>query len=121
MDIDFSTKLIILSLIEVVSLSSDINTPVSSNINVALFELVDTVLEIGEQHYGSNHPHVAELLDNWGKLYLLQGQYQKAEAMYSRALKTREEILGRDHPDVATSSGVTNNLWLANKGQPFYL
>jgi Tetratricopeptide repeat/Domain of unknown function (DUF4062) len=46
-------------------------------------------------------------LNNLGKLYVVQGELQKAESTYREALALRETMLGPDHPDVAVS---LNNL-----------
>jgi tetratricopeptide (TPR) repeat protein len=43
-------------------------------------------------------------------LYYAQGKYTEAEALYQRALKMREQVLGPQHPDVANS--LNNLAWL---------
>jgi len=44
---------------------------------------------------------------NLASLYQSQGRYSEAEPLYGRSLSIREQQLGADHPDVATS---LNNL-----------
>jgi tetratricopeptide (TPR) repeat protein len=50
---------------------------------------------------------VATSLSNLAGIYGAQGQYEKAEPLYERALAISEQALGPDHPNVATS---LNNL-----------
>ena len=64
-------------------------------------------LKIREKHLGSDHPDVAQSLNNLAVLYQAMGQYVKAEPLYERSLKIREKQLGPDHPFVAES---LNNL-----------
>ena len=54
-------------------------------------------------------PDVAASLNDLANLYLLKGDYAKAEPLYKRALNIREKALGPEHPNVATS---LNNLAL---------
>ena len=44
---------------------------------------------------------MATSLNNLGLLYLAQGKYAEAEALYQRALAILEKSLGPEHPDVA--------------------
>jgi tetratricopeptide (TPR) repeat protein len=52
---------------------------------------------------GPEHPDIATSLNNLAQLYHKQGQYEKAMALYQRALAIREKALGPGHPDIATS------------------
>jgi tetratricopeptide (TPR) repeat protein len=51
---------------------------------------------------GSDHPAVAQSLNNLACIYRAQGQYAQAEPLLKRALVIREKALGPNHPDVAT-------------------
>jgi tetratricopeptide (TPR) repeat protein len=42
------------------------------------------------------------LRHNLALLYSDQGKYAEAEPLFKRALKIKEETLGKNHPDVAT-------------------
>ncbi len=64
-------------------------------------------LAIEERALGSEHPNVADVLNNLAALYDTQGKYVEAEALYQRSLAIREKALGPEHPDVAIS---LNNL-----------
>ncbi len=57
------------------------------------------------------------LYNNLAGLYRSQGDYQKAEEFYLKALKIREEVLGTNHPDTATTY---NNLALLYRSQGDY-
>ena len=64
------------------------------------------------QHFSEkpNEPlsnDVANSLNNLAVSYYNQGKYEQAESLYQSSLAIREKILGKDHPDVATS---LNNL-----------
>ncbi|MBI4641535.1 MAG: tetratricopeptide repeat protein, partial [Candidatus Tectomicrobia bacterium] len=69
--------------------------------------LFKRVLAILEKTLGSDHPSVAQSLNNLGLLYYSQGKYTEAEPLYQRAVAIREKILGSNHPNLATS---LNNL-----------
>ena len=75
------------------------------------------MLEILERALGPDDPNVAAVLGNLATLYSLQGQYERADPLYLRALKLREAALGPDHPDVATS---LNNLAAHYRDQARY-
>ncbi len=53
------------------------------------------------------------------------GEYQEAEPLYLKALKTSEKILGEKHPDTATSYNNLAGLYLSmgqyQKAEPFHL
>ena len=59
------------------------------------------VLGTKEKTLGPEHPDVAIVLINLGKLYNSLGDNAKAEPLLLRALAIREKALGPDHPDVA--------------------
>jgi uncharacterized protein HemY len=42
-------------------------------------------------------------VNDLGVLYLAQGKYQQAEAMFNEALAGRRRALGDDHPDTLAS------------------
>ncbi len=56
---------------------------------------------------GTEHPDVAQSLNNLAELYEKQGLYRAAEPFLKRALTIQEKALGPEHPDVAES---LNNL-----------
>jgi hypothetical protein len=64
--------------------------------------LLKGAFEIQEKLLGSEHPEVAQRLNNLGALYHSVGGYEKAEALYQWALEIDEASLGPDHPNVAT-------------------
>jgi tetratricopeptide (TPR) repeat protein/transcriptional regulator with XRE-family HTH domain len=56
---------------------------------------------------GSEHPDVAQCLDDLASLYWYQGRYAEAETFYRRALKLKELHLSPEHLDIAET---LNNL-----------
>jgi tetratricopeptide (TPR) repeat protein len=74
--------------------------------------LYQRALAIFEKVLGPDHPEVALVLNNLGKLYHTQGNYAKAERFYKRSLAIMEEALGPDHLDVASC--------LKNFGEIYY-
>ena len=46
------------------------------------------------------------------RLYFEQGRYNEMEVLHVRALQIREQMLGPDHPDIATSLNHLGNLYL---------
>jgi len=52
---------------------------------------------------GTNHPDVAQALNNLANDYQAEGNYDEAEVLHKRALAIRERALGTNHPDVAQS------------------
>ena len=46
-----------------------------------------------------------------------QGKYEQAEPLYQRTLKTRERVLGPEHPDTV---GTVNNLAILYRNQGKY-
>jgi tetratricopeptide (TPR) repeat protein len=47
--------------------------------------------------------NVAKTLNNMASLYRSQGQYEKAERLYRRALAIKEKVLGSENPEVVAS------------------
>ena len=62
---------------------------------------------IGTVKNESKDPRLPAALNNLGVLDQREGRFKEAEALHQRALKLREDILGKEHPDVAQS---LNNL-----------
>jgi tetratricopeptide (TPR) repeat protein len=64
---------------------------------------------LGKCHlrFGSEHPDVANSLDNLAGIHDHQGRYSEAEPLYQQALEISKRLLGPKHPSVATS---LNNL-----------
>jgi tetratricopeptide (TPR) repeat protein/CHAT domain-containing protein len=79
--------------------------------------LLNRSLAIREKALGSEHPGVAQSLNNLASLYQAQGRYAEAEPLYRRSLAIYEKALGPDHPDVAQSF---NNLALLYWSQGRY-
>ena len=69
------------------------------------------------ERLGSQHPHVANSLNNLALLYESQGRYEAAEPLYKEALELHKQLLGSQHPDVAAS---LNNLALLYESQGRY-
>ena len=74
-------------------------------------------LSMREKTLGTDHPDVANSLNNLAQLYDSEGKYDEAEPLYRRALAIREQSLGSDHPSVAQS---LNNLALLCQSQGKY-
>src|SRR5205814_1413974 len=60
-------------------------------------------LAISEKALRSDHPDIANALNNLAVLYERQGRYAEAEERYLRALAISEKVLPSDHPDIANS------------------
>jgi len=73
---------------------------------------------------GPEHPSTATSLNNLALLYDNQGLYAKAEPLYQRALAIYEKALGPEHPDTATSlnnlAGLYASQGLYAKAEPLY-
>ncbi|WP_164015960.1 CHAT domain-containing tetratricopeptide repeat protein [Pyxidicoccus trucidator] len=72
---------------------------------------VERALELREALLGGTHPEVADCLDLLGRLYLRQGNLDRAEPLLRRGLAIREAALGGKHPDVASSLNSLANLY----------
>ncbi|WP_437841987.1 tetratricopeptide repeat protein [Sorangium sp. So ce1153] len=79
--------------------------------------LARRALGLRERALGSEHPHVAQSLNNLAWLLQTKGDYAAAEPLYRRALAIREKALGPEHPDVATT---LNSLTLLLKAKGDY-
>lgn len=74
-------------------------------------------LLIREEIFGSNHPDVADSLNELALLARNQGNYKKAEEFHKKALAIREKALGELHPLTAKS---LNNLSVLYRRQGNY-
>jgi tetratricopeptide (TPR) repeat protein len=54
---------------------------------------------------------LAKLYFNLAKIYYELANYEKAKELYEKALKIREEILGENHPDTASSYNSLGNIY----------
>ncbi len=67
----------------------------------------------------------AQLLDRVGRYLYQRARYAEAESFYRQALEIREQVLGPEHPDVATSlSHLTSLYWDQSKytlAEPLFL
>ncbi len=79
--------------------------------------LFKRALGIRVKMLGTEHPTVANSLNNLAELYRTQGRYAGAESLFKRALGIREKVLGTEHPDVAVS---LNNLAVLYDNQGRY-
>ena len=52
---------------------------------------------------GTEHIEVADVNHELAGVYTAQGKYREAEELYKKALAIREETLGEEHPDTASS------------------
>lgn len=57
------------------------------------------------QRFGVADPRVAESLHSLIALYMLRGQYAKAEPLIERELRVNEKCLGAEHPKVVAQAG----------------
>ena len=53
------------------------------------------------EHYGQQHPLVAQTLNHIGNVLIMQGRYEEARVKCEQALSIRRETLGSTHPRVA--------------------
>ena len=65
--------------------------------------LLQQALTIRKRVLGSNHPDVAQSLNDLAWLYNAQGKYVQAEPFFLHALAIRVQVLGPNHPDVTQS------------------
>ena len=68
---------------------------------------------------GNNSKQIrsSNLYNNLAGVYYAQGEYDKALEYYEKALVIREKVLGKDHPDTATTF---NNMALVYRAQGEY-
>src|SRR5205085_2204362 len=62
------------------------------------------------EHYDFTFPETARLLHVAGHYLCDRGQYAQAESLLQRALALREQVLGLEHPD--TASTLNELAWL---------
>ncbi|MEM8962726.1 MAG: serine/threonine-protein kinase [Acidobacteriota bacterium] len=65
--------------------------------------LLTQALELRQQQLGDDHPEVAALLAELGRLRLAEGDFAAAEALTTEALAWRQEHLGDEHADTGRS------------------
>ncbi len=70
-------------------------------------QLLQQALAICEQHYGPEHPTVAEILDTLGANSYYQGDYQQAEQLIQRAVNIYEQLQEARRTKIV---GLLNNL-----------
>ena len=74
-------------------------------------------LDIREKVFGSDHPDVADSLNDLAKLARIHNDFEQAERFYQQALAIREKTLGPTHFATATS---LNNLSVLYRNQGNY-
>ena len=79
--------------------SSRVTSPAPSQ-HHAEKQLLQTVAHA--ESLGKGNPLVLSSLYSLATYYRSQGQYEKAEAQYKKALQLKEELSGPDHPDIVT-------------------
>ncbi len=86
--------------------------------------LAEKALGMAERALGSEHPNVAESLDDLALLYLDKADCARAEPLFRHSLEIREKALGSMHPDVAQSLNNLANLYLYSgdyaQAEPLY-
>jgi tetratricopeptide (TPR) repeat protein len=82
-------------------------------------DLHKRALAIREKLFASEHPDVADSLNNLASAYQAQGNYSEALSKYQRALEIREKVLGSEHPMLPPALiillGYTNNRLTTSK------
>ncbi|CAN0178268.1 unnamed protein product [Scytosiphon promiscuus] len=77
-------------------------------------ELLQRALEIREKEAGGEedeeHPELAKTLFFLGRCELDQGRLDEAERLENRALRIQENVLGAEHPDVAATKAVKEEI-----------
>ena len=68
----------------------------SQKVEAQLLETVETAESLGE-----GNPLLLSSLYSLANFYEQQGEFEKAEAQYKRALSIKEKASGPEHPDVA--------------------
>ncbi len=61
----------------------------------------DKALQLSNIEFGEKHLTTATLLENKGRLLLELEEYYKAELMFRYVYKIREELINKNHPDIA--------------------
>ncbi|MCL2053556.1 MAG: tetratricopeptide repeat protein [Oscillospiraceae bacterium] len=79
------------------------------------------ILPFGEKvakHFGGiEDENIADLIHNTGYIYKYLGEYDRALEFYGKALEIQEKILGKEHPDTATTY---NNMAIVYDNQGEY-
>jgi eukaryotic-like serine/threonine-protein kinase len=70
-----------------------------------LREILDNTAQRLDKDLNEEPDVQADLRDTLGEIYHEIGEYAKSESMFRKALAMRKELLGNEHPDVATSLG----------------
>jgi len=65
--------------------------------------LLERILRISEQNFGSNGPQTAPAVENLAALYLMTGNKAEAGKYFRRVLTINEKALGPEHPAVASN------------------
>ena len=68
----------------------------ASPVEAQLLHTIKTAEDLEE-----GHPLLFSSLYSLARYYQEQGEFEKAEAQYKRALNLKEHLVGPDHPDVA--------------------
>lgn len=66
-------------------------------------ELAERALEQAERVLTEDDPYLAQILNDLGKLYQVQGDHTRAEPLHQRALAIREQLFESDGLEVAQS------------------
>jgi len=74
-----------------------------------VIDLQTQVLTLRRAHWHSDHPYVAQSMNNLAMAYYRNRQYTAAEPLFREALAMNRRLLGDVHPEVATT---LNNLAL---------
>ena len=61
----------------------------------------DKALQLSNIEFGEKHLTTATLLENKGRLLLELEQFYKAELIFRDVYKLREELINKNHPDIA--------------------
>lgn len=75
--------------------------------------LFTQALELFKKLFGSEHPNIAQSMNNLALIYYAQGRYDEAEPLYKRALELRKKLLSLEHPDVALTMNNLSALYYA--------
>lgn len=67
----------------------------------AAAKIMQRILALIEDTYGSNHPYTASGIDGLARVIALQGRYKEAVPLFERALAIREATLSHDSVDIA--------------------
>ncbi|CAF0874067.1 unnamed protein product [Adineta steineri] len=84
----------------------------------------EKALEIRQKHLPSNHPNLATLYNNIGRLYDKTEEYSKAISFHEKALEIYQKTLPSNHPSLTTSyndiGSVYNNMGQYSKALFFH-